>query len=83
MVAALGSVMAQPRVSSCCAVASAVGTASAVGVAALTALLACSEGIGNLVKGKMNLTKEKEDPTRAGHKSIGPTTVDPRGGAPK
>jgi len=45
--------------------ASAVGTASAVGVAALTALLACSEGIGNLVKGKMNLTKGEEDPTRA------------------
>ena len=40
-------------------------TASAVGVAALTALLACSEGIGNLVKGKMNLTKGEEDPTRA------------------
>ena len=57
--------------------------ASAVGLSALTALLACSEGIGNLVKEKMNLTKEKEDPTRAGHKSIGPTTVDPRGGAPK
>ena len=36
--------------------------ASAVGLSALTALLACSEGIGNLVKGKIEKRKgQRED----------------------
>lgn len=43
-------------------------TAGAVGIAALTAFLACGEGMMNLVKGR-------KDPKPTEYKSIGPTAT--------
>eukprot|EP00435_Cladocopium_sp_Y103_P074332 s9_g48.t1 len=66
---ALSSVLAQSGASSM------VRTASAVGLSALTAFVACGEGVMNLMRGK-------KDPSNAGHKSIG-HTVNPTGRAPE